>query len=71
MTLQTLNEIRRIAQRDADRDGKPVAILDFNRHFGHLYVCRNVKPGIEALPEFVELVEPNPGKPLGNSHSPR
>ena len=56
----TLENIRKMARREANRAGKPMAILNLNR-FSALYVVRSLSacPNIEARPEYVETVNPD------------
>ena len=45
------------AQAAADRDGKAMAVLDFNR-FSPLYVIRDYDSRMEGTREFVARVNP-------------
>jgi hypothetical protein len=54
---RTLEQVRAMAQRDANREGAPMAVLNFNP-FAALYVVRSYAPGMESRREFVERVEP-------------
>lgn len=60
--MDKLDKIRVIAQRDADRTGKPLAILNLNR-YNPLYVIRTWVPmfSVPAIAEksgFVERINP-------------
>ena len=58
----TLEQVRKIAQRDANRLNRPLCILNLNR-FSPLYVCREVPPVAQheyliKKGELVEIVNP-------------
>jgi hypothetical protein len=61
--MSKLEQVRAIAQRDANANKRPFAILNLNR-FSPLYVVREVPPTaqheyLRKTGELVEIVEPN------------
>lgn len=58
--MTSLERITQNAQRAANRERQPMAILNLNRVGAPLYVVRFVSPGIESDRSFVKRVEPEP-----------
>lgn len=58
--MNNLQAIRRRAQAQADRESRPLAILNLNS-FSPLYVIRAADAGIETARGFVEIVRPQAG----------
>lgn len=56
--MHSLAEIRAKAQASANRDGKPVVILNLNR-FSPIYVVRQDWERADASSSFVERVWPS------------
>jgi len=54
--MATLESVRKLAQRDANRIGRPLAILNLNR-FSPLYVVREVPKAVRPG-ELVEIINP-------------
>jgi hypothetical protein len=55
--MAKLDSIRASAQASANREGKPMVILNLNR-FSPMYVARLAWDGCETGSHFVELVQP-------------
>lgn len=55
--MNNLEQIKAAAQRDANREGRPMVIYNLNPH-SPLYVVRSYKPGCEAHFDFVAKIEP-------------
>jgi len=56
--MNNLQAIRARAQATADREGRPVSILNLNTVGAALYVIRDAETGIETARGFVEIVRP-------------
>jgi hypothetical protein len=53
----TLDNIRKSAQREADRDRRPMTIFNLNR-YSPLYVVRLAQEGDAQRAGFVETIQP-------------
>lgn len=60
--MRSLNAIRADAQMSANREGRPMVILNLNRAGAALYVVRSYAAGIESDRAYVETVQPQTGE---------